>query len=91
MMDTNAIDDGQPFTREKELRLIKNRYLWPGETLCMKRKPREGEKPGPFGYVAYGIITNNQPPLRVYLQPDFVSEENFDSAEEMLDAGWMVD
>lgn len=71
--------------------MIRDENRWPGETLCLKRKAREGEKNGVMGYAAFGVITTSRPPLIVYLREDFVREERFDSVEDLLAAGWVVD
>jgi hypothetical protein len=78
-------------TREMELEMIRNPNLWPGETLCLKQRPKPGDKVGFMGYVAYGVLTSTRLPLAIYLQPDFIAERVYPTAEAMLDDGWIVD
>lgn len=79
------------FEREQELQLIKNMKRWPGWALCMKKRPKPSEKTGIMGYSAFGIITTSQLPLVIYLQPEFDTEVRYNTIEEALDDGWMVD
>lgn len=66
------------------------------ETCCLKKKPKEGERTPPMGYVAYGVITDPRAPLTVYLRgetprDDFKAVERYDSVDAMLAEGWVVD
>lgn len=85
------MNDTSEFDKAQEARMIKTPSAWPGETLCLKKRPKEGEKSGIMGYTEYGILTNNQLPLIVYLQPNFVVERRYDTVDALLDDGWIVD
>lgn len=72
--------------------MIQTESLWPGETLCLKKMLKEGEQQkGIFPYSAYGVITQGRPPYDVYLRPEFGKVERYNSVEELLAAGWIVD
>lgn len=71
--------------------MIANMRCWPGETLCMKKRPKPGEQVGVMGYSAFGVIANNRLPIIVYLQPNFIEEQHYDSIEALLNDGWIVD
>lgn len=82
MMSDEWIDDKE---------LILNRAKWPGETLCMKRRGKEGEKVGVMGYAAFGVLTNNRAPFIIYIEPNYIKEQKYNSIDEMLADNWMVD
>jgi hypothetical protein len=71
--------------------MIRDPNRWPGETLCLKKRPKEGEKTGVMGYSAYGVITTPDLPITIYLRPDFIAAVKYNSVEELLAAGWLVD
>jgi hypothetical protein len=81
----------EEFTLQREAEMIKHRHMWPGETLCLKKRPKSGELTGVMGYAAYGILTSNMLPLIVYLRPNFVVEQRYATVEALLDDGWIVD
>lgn len=75
-----------------DAQMISNERLWPGETLCLKKRPtKPDEKVGVIGYSAFGVITNSRLPLIVYLQPNFITEKRYESIQDLLDDGWIVD
>lgn len=74
-----------------DAQMIANKRMWPGETLCMKKQPKPGEKVGVMGYSEFGVITTNKLPIIIYLRPNFVREQKYDSIEALLDDGWIVD
>lgn len=81
------------FTREKELAMIMNHEKWPGDTLCLKRRPGPGEKSGVMGYTAFGVIASSRAPLTVYLRGarDFEKTMRYDTAEAMMAEAMMAD
>lgn len=78
-------------TKYDEMEMILNSRLWPGDTLCLKKRPKPGETTGFTGYSKFGILTNSQLPLTIYLRPNFLSEERYNSVDELLADGWVVD
>jgi len=48
----------------EDKKMVRNERLWPGETLCLKKLPKPGEKVGVMGYSEYGVITNSREPVR---------------------------
>lgn len=78
--------------RCSEASMILNERNWPGETLCLKKRPtNSGEKVDVMGYTAFGILTNSRLPLIVYLRPNFIQEQRYPSIDALLNDGWIVD
>jgi hypothetical protein len=73
-------------------KMILSESDWPGDTLCLKKRPKPGEATkGVMGYSAFGILTNSRAPFIVLLRPDFEKTMNYDSVDELLADGWIVD
>lgn len=77
--------------RKAEAQIISDERSWSGETLCLKRLPKPGEKTGVMGYAAFGIITSSQLPISVWLRPNFAREQLYDTVDALLDDGWITD
>lgn len=76
-----------------EKAMMTNPRRWPGETLCLKR-PREAIT-AEFSE-RYGVITSNQEPVVVYLrgeteEDDFKRTKIYDTFDELIEDGWVVD
>lgn len=71
--------------------MIQAESMWPGETLCLKKKPTGEEKAGVMGYSMFGVIVTSEEPISIYLQPDFAAVRTYDTIDELLADGWMVD
>lgn len=81
---------------EEEERMLNGNLRWSGETLCLKKKAKEGEKAGIMGYSKYGVITKPGFPMEIYLRGESAEDDFKDlmvvnSLEEFCELGWMVD
>jgi hypothetical protein len=81
----NAIDD--KFTRD----MVLNPNTWSGEMLCMKKRPKAGEPVGVMGYSTFGVITAARLPIVIYLRENFVETMTYNSLDELIADGWIVD
>ncbi len=63
---------------------------WSGQTCCLKKRPKPGEKAGVTGYSDFGIITNNLFPIDVW-RDDGSLAGNYKTIDDLLEAGWIVD
>ena len=85
------------YTRDDELNMMRNKDEWPGETLCLKKVPKPGEKKGAMGYSTFGIITNASLPVTIYLRDaedrkrDFSETAVYPTFEAAFEDGWIVD
>lgn len=66
------------------------------ETCCLKQRPKDGEPKPATGYVAYGVITSSRPPITVYLRgedpkDDFRRTKSYETVDDLLQDGWIVD
>jgi hypothetical protein len=64
---------------------------WSGETCCLKKRPKPGEKAGVMGYIDFGVITNNRAPFSIYRQEDGSLAGHYKTIDELLEDGWIVD
>jgi hypothetical protein len=76
--------------------MIRSEHRWPGETLCVKQRPTNGEKADFMGCTGYGVITTNTEPVTVYLRSvpgvaDFAHTKEYSTVSDMLADGWIVD
>jgi hypothetical protein len=72
--------------------MIKNKSAWPGETLCLKKRLLPGEvRNSSFGYTTFGVILDNQFPISILIQPDFAEEYSYNTLDNLLADGWIVD
>jgi hypothetical protein len=78
-------------------RMIRDNSEWPGGSFCVKRRPKDGEKPvGCMGYMAYGVIFRCGTPIEIHLRDydprrDFQTSQRYDTVDAMLADGWIVD
>ena len=73
-------------TRTKDdVEMVKRTHLWPGTFLHMKRQSRPGQRGS--DYNAFGAISKSSP-LRIVTDTESF---DFESAEAMIAAGWLVD
>ncbi len=80
--------------RLDDAKMIRGLRRWPGETLCVKKYARGDEPKGVMGYSAFGVMTQPAKDGRqivVYLREDFVRTMTYQTVEDMLEAGWVVD
>lgn len=83
-------------TKDQEIKMITDRSRWPGETLCLKKRPTNGEKASIMGYSAFGVLTADRAPFTVWLRgecgkDDFKTKTVYDSLDALIADGWMVD
>ena len=64
---------------------------WSGQTCCLKKRPKSGEKTGVMGYSDFGVITRHRPPYDIYRQEDGSLAAHYETIDELLEDGWIVD
>ncbi len=80
--------------RFDDAKMLRDKRRWPGETLCVKKYARGDEPRGFAGYSAFGVVTQPAKDGRqivIYLREDFVRTMTYETVEDMLEAGWVVD
>ena len=64
---------------------------WSGQTCCLKKRAKPGEKAGFTGYADFGVITTNRAPYDVWRQEDGSLAGHYETIDALLEAGWLVD
>ena len=84
--------------RERTLleRMVHDDSTWPGESFCVKQKPKPGEKEDSLYYKAFGCIFKRGTPIEIHLRDfdpakDFIKSTTYDSVDAMIADGWIVD
>lgn len=82
-----------------DAKMMRGEQQWGGDTLCLKKRPLAGEKPGAMGYTAFGVITQAAKDGRtivVYLRgdgkhADWARTKSYQTVDALLVDGWIVD
>lgn len=69
---------------------ILNSREWSGDCCCLKKRPLPGEEVPGMGYTDYGVITTSRFPLDVWRR-DGTLAARYNTVDELLEAGWIVD